>query len=99
MFEKWSIRMGLQNTPTAYLQRAKTPHNVCLGYDNKQSDGEAPVILDLWRMRSTPLLPSLPEPLKAEVVAPKTVISMGQIKLNSVLMLNLCVWNRTVFHI
>ncbi len=31
-----------------------------LNYDMKYSDGEAPVILELWRMRSTPSLPSLP---------------------------------------
>ena len=27
--------------------------NVCPGYDTKQSDGEAPLMLDLWGMRST----------------------------------------------
>ena len=33
--------------------------NKCLGYDTKQSDGEASVMLELWRMQSTPLLSSL----------------------------------------
>ena len=46
----------VQNTPTASLQRGKTPD-----YDPKQSDGEAPVIL--WGMRSTSSLPLLPGPL------------------------------------
>ena len=35
----------------------------CPGYDTKQSDGDAPVILELWGMRSTSSLPSLPGPL------------------------------------
>ena len=46
----------------------------CPGYDTKQSDGKAPVMLEL-------LLPSLPGPLWPRVVAPDRVISMGQIKL------------------
>ncbi len=33
--------------------------NECPGYDTKQSDGEAPVMLELWGMWSTPLLLSL----------------------------------------
>ena len=33
------------------------------GYGTKQSDGEAPVMIELWGMRSTPSLPSLPRPL------------------------------------
>ena len=49
------------------------------GYDTKQS--EVPVMLELWRMRSTPSLPSFPGPLWPEVVAPDTVLSMGQIEL------------------
>ena len=51
--------------PTACLQRGKTPlPNECLGYDTKQSDGEAPV-LELWGMWSTSSLP-----FWLEVVAP-----------------------------
>ena len=38
-------------------------------YDTKQS-GEVLVIRELWGMRSTPLLPSLPGPLWPGVVAP-----------------------------
>ena len=41
-------------------------------------------MLELWGMP----LPSLPGPLSPGVVAPKRVLSMGQIELNCVLMLN-----------
>ena len=54
----------------------------CSGYDTKQSDGDVPVILELWGMRSTPSLPSLPGPLWPGMVAPYRVLSMGQIELN-----------------
>ena len=46
-------------------------------YDTQQTNGEAPVMLELWGMRSTPLLLSLSGPLSAEVVVPDTVLSMG----------------------
>ena len=49
--------------------------NECPTYDIKQSDGEASVMLDLWGMRSSPSLPSLPGPLWIEVVAPNRVLS------------------------
>ena len=55
--------MGLLNTLTAFLQRGKINLNVCPGYDTNQSDGKAPVILELWGIWSTPSLPSLPGPL------------------------------------
>ena len=50
-------------------------------------------------MQSTPLLQSLPGPLWTGVVAPDRVLSMSQIELNCVLMLNWIVWSRTVFDI
>ena len=37
--------------------------NKCPGCDTKQYDGEAPAMLELWGMWSTPLLPSLLGPL------------------------------------
>ena len=37
--------------------------NECPVYDSKQSDGEIPVMLELWGMRSTPLLALIPGPL------------------------------------
>ena len=48
-----------------WLHLCKSP-----GYDTKQSDGEVPVMLEPRRMRSTPLLPSLPGSLWPRVVAP-----------------------------
>ena len=45
--------------------------NECPGYDTKQSDGGAPVMLELWGMWSTPLLSSLPGPLWHRIVAPQ----------------------------
>ena len=71
--------------------------NECPGYDTKHTDGEVPVMLEFWGMRSTPSLPFLQGPLWPGVVAPNRVLSMGQIELNSVLMLNWIGWNRTVF--
>ena len=41
----------------------RLPPNECPGFDTKQSDGEVPVMLELWGMRSTPSLPLLPGPL------------------------------------
>ena len=53
------------------------PPNECPGYDTKQSDGEVPAMLELWGMRSTSSLPSLPGPLWPGVVAPDRALSMG----------------------
>ena len=64
-----------------------------LEYDTKQSDGEAPVILELWGMLSTSSLSSLPGSFWPGVVAPDNVLSKGQIKLKCVLILNWIVWN------
>ena len=53
----------------------------CPSYDTKESEGETPVIEELWGMQSTPLLPLLPGPLWPWVVAPDRVLSIGQIEL------------------
>ena len=45
-------------------------------------------MLDLLEMQSTPLLSSLPSPLCPGVAALDKVLSMGQIELNCLLMLN-----------
>ena len=45
-------------------------------------------MLDLWRMWSTPTLPSLPGPQWPRVIAPDRVLSMGQMELNFVFLLN-----------
>ena len=52
------------------------------------SDSKAPVLLELWVMRSMPLLQSLPGLVWPRLVAPDKVLSMGQIEVNCVLMLN-----------
>ena len=50
-------------------------------YDIKQSDGEDPVIMEIWGMWNTPSLPSLSGSLWLGVVAPDSVLSWGQIEL------------------
>ena len=52
----------------------------CSGYDTKQSDGEAPVMLEIWEMQSIPSLLLLPGPFWPGVVAPERVLFMGQIE-------------------
>ena len=59
--------------------------NECPHYNTKQSEGEAPVMLKLWGMQSTPSLPSFLGPLWLRVIALYRVLSMGQIELNNVL--------------
>ena len=71
-----------------YTNFKTPPPNECPAYDTKQSDGEAPVLLKLWGMRSATSLPLLPCPLWPRVVAPDRVLFIGQIELNCVLMLN-----------
>ena len=53
------------------------PSNECPRYDNKQSDGEVPVMLGPWGMRSTPSLPLLPGPLWPGIISPDRALSMG----------------------
>ena len=97
----WPCRPGLQNKPT-FLQRDKTSLQREVGYDTKNSDREAPVMLELWGMQSTPWLPSLPGPLWLGGVESDSVLSMDQIELFDILtvyfMLNWIVWNRTAFY-
>ena len=95
-FTFWPNQLGLQNALTASLQRDKIPPYGCPGYDIKQSDGEAPVMLEHWGMRSTPLLPLLPGPLWPGMLAPDSPIYIGQIELNCVFILNWIVWNGTI---
>ena len=73
--------------------------NECYGNDTKQSDGEIPVVLELWGIQSIPFLKSPPKPLSAGVVAHDRVLCLGQIQLNRVIMLNWIVWNRAVLHL
>ena len=57
----------------------------CPGYDTRQSDGEVPVMLELWGMRSTASLLLIPVPLCPRLVAPDRALSMGQIELTAYL--------------
>ena len=54
-------------------------------------------MLELWGMRRTPLLPSLPGSLWLGVEAPDRLLFMVQIEQNCVLMINWIVWNRTAY--
>ena len=95
---KLPSQLELLNTPTTPLQSGKTPHpDDCPVYDSKQSDGEVTVMMELWGMRRTPSLPSLPGPLWLGMVAPDRVLSKDQKELNCELVLNWIVWNRIVF--
>ena len=76
--------------------RPPPPPTECPGYDTKQSYAEVPVMLELWGMQSTSSLPSLSGPLWPKMLAPDRVLSMGQIELNCIFMLNWIAWNRTV---
>ena len=68
----------LQNTPTASMQRGKTPPPYeCPRYDAKKSGGEIPVMLVLWGMRSTPSLPLLPGSLWPGMVVAERARFMG----------------------
>ena len=58
----------------APLKSSKTLLNECPRYDTKQYDGKVPVMQELWGMRSTHSLPSLPGPLWPGVVAPDKVL-------------------------
>ena len=57
-------------------------------YENNHIHVIFTVMLELWGMRGTPLLPSL--------LGPLWVLAIGEIELNCQLMLNWIIWNRTV---
>ena len=81
LFETISIHTGYYNI---YLPSKNPPTSVLDMTLNNQSDSQVPVMLELWGMWSTPSLPSFPDPLWSGVVAPDTVLSIGQIELNCV---------------
>ena len=61
---KQPSQLGLENIPTASLQRGKNPFfNECPEYNTKRFNGEAPLMLELLWMQSTSSLPSHPGPL------------------------------------
>ena len=53
-------------------------------------------MLNLWGMRSIPLLPELPGPVWLGVAASNRVISIGQIELKCVFKLNRIFLNKTI---
>ena len=63
--------------PTASLQRGKTPPTNVLHMTLNKSDGEVPVMLELYGMRYTPSLLSLPGPHWPGVIKPDRVLSIG----------------------
>ena len=108
--EKLKIFLSLGNIPDnlfgqiGYVYRIHQLHMCrgvrfpvsCLEFNTKQSDGETSIMLEVWGMLSTSSLPWLSGPLCTGVVAPGRPLSMDQIGLNCLLMLNWIVWNRSV---
>ena len=82
--------------PSTTTTNTTTTTNECPRYDTKQSYYKLPIMLELGGMRSIPSLPLIPGSLWPGVAASKRILSMGQIELKCVLMLNWIVWNRTV---
>ena len=62
---------------TSRVPFVEPPTNECPGYETKKSDGEVPVMLELWGMQSTSLLPLLPGQLCPGMVAPDRVLYVG----------------------
>ena len=55
---------------TAYISAEGLDYSYeCPGYDTIQSDSDAPVKLDFWRIQNTSSWPSLPDPLGPGVLA------------------------------
>ena len=91
----WPRQLELNNTSTESLQRCKTHSPSVLG-----------ITLTIWWCYSSnagalgnaeyPSWPSLQCPLWPGGIAPDRVLSLGQIELNCVLMLNWITWSKTV---
>ena len=64
---------------SAERKAPSTNNTECPGYNTKKSDGEAPVMLELWGIRSTLSLPSFPGLLLPGVVLPERALFMGYI--------------------
>ena len=77
LYEDCPVSWGCRIHWLHLCRGVRPPLTKCPGYDTKQSDGEVPAMLELWGMRSTPSLPSLPGPLWPRVVAPDRALSMG----------------------
>ena len=88
----WGCRIHRQ----LFCKEVRHP-NECPGYDTKQLDIEVPVMVELWAMRITHLLPSLLGSLWPGVVAPDKGPIYGLNRTNCIIMLNWIVWNWTVW--
>ena len=76
----YSAQLWPYNTPNVSLQVGKTFPNEYSAYDMRQSDGKAPLSLELCEMRSALSLPLLLGLLWPGAEAPDRVLSTGQIK-------------------
>ena len=70
-FSYYTPRIAKSTGAVEYIDCISSEYPV---YDTKQSDGEVPVMLELWGMRSTLSLTSLPGLLWPGVAAPDRVI-------------------------
>ena len=78
------ISMIIYNDITSFLRDYSSVHF----RSNKQTEGELPVMMELWGMQSTPSLPSLSGSLWSGVVSSDRVRCKVKIEVNCVLMLN-----------
>ena len=89
--------VGVVKYNNSFSEAGWTSPNEYPVYDTKQCVGEVSVMFKVWRMRGTPSLLFLPGLLWPGVVRPDRVLSLGQIELNCIPLLNWFVWNRTVY--
>ena len=75
------IYIYIRYVPTVHCRTVRSQKQESSVWLKTASDGEAPVILELWGMQSTPSLSLLPRPLSLYVVAPDWVLSMSLIEL------------------
>ena len=76
LFYKIVLSAGAVEYTVCFSANGLDSPNECPVYGTKQSDGEDPVMLETWGIRSTLWLPSLPGSLRLGVVAPDEVLSM-----------------------
>ena len=76
---KSPVSLSFSTQPTISLQRGDSS-NGCLGYDTKQSDNKAPVMLELWGLRRILSLLSFPAPPWPVAVTHDRVLFIGQIE-------------------
>ena len=75
--KKMSLSVWATEYSDCFSAEERYSPNECPGYGTKPSDGEAPVMLNLWGMWDTLLSPSHSAPLLSGVVAPDKFLSKG----------------------